>query len=606
MILNNSNAFINKNNYILLVYHIIFLFILLFLFYFCIVDFDFIFNIKMAFNPSFYSSLITYFDGKFGFITLICGIIFNIFYLGQAIKNNLPFPKRIFFIHALSPFYGGVVAFYINEVIFLNYGLWGQICGSLLFNIYPLYRLYILIMWNIFFIFVYLRFAFIKQIFLGICNIVIFLKIPNILLFIYQNAIAWIFYIIPFLKKKRINQAISIESLIAKSIEKDFQNIFYIFLEEKKEILQFDNKNETIASLFIKNKKNSHIAYFVQKVLIKDDCLPIIEALNYYQIKTVFESGLEGPHLHTVILTPSCQLHKIYQLEADLGRIIGKSDLCIIYPVKNFPHSVGFQYAHNKIIPIDFFPYFFDSVFLSSEPLVVILGLDAEGSLFYLNIAKAPHVLLSGTTGSGKSSVLLTMIAALIWKNTPQEIEIILIDPKKSEFFIVDKFPHIKKPIAYTIQEIESVILFLVKTMEDRYEILNEKKCKNIEEYNQNNFKMSYIVVFIDEYADIVIQAKYLEIKIIRLLSMARAAGIHIIIATQRPSVDIITGTLKSNLPVRISCKVINETNSRIILDKGGAEKLLGNGDMIILLHNKYYRVHGFFINTVFFQEMLR
>lgn len=345
--------------------------------------------------------------------------------------------------------------------------------------------------------------------------------------------------------------------------------------------------------------KSKDIKKFSDKVSDSDIEL-IIDTFNFFNLSMCYNFSMVGPLVNIIIFTPdkNVKLLKINQVLPDIIRIIGKTDMRLIYPVINYPHSVAFEYSHNNISILKFLDYAYDEFFLSSSPLNIILGLNTNGIPFYIDIAKAPHILLAGTTGSGKSNILNLFIIELIWKNSFNQVQLILLDPKKSEFFLFQFIPHLLFPIAYTIVEIENVINNTILIMEQRYELLNKFQCKNIYEYNIKYFQLTFIVVIIDEYADIIIQSKSIELKIIRLLQMSRAAGIHVIIATQRPSADIISSIVKSNLPLRICCKVVNAINSRIVLDIEGAEKLLGNSDMLLFFNNKYDRVHGLFVDS--------
>lgn len=588
--------------YGILTYHVIFFGLLLFLFLYGSVSFDTVFNYKLLIYPSYYASLLYYFYGKIGFLFIIGGIFLNILYIGYSIIKKTSISKRILLIHSLSGFHGSVLGYYFFKKKFLYYGFLGELGGFFLFEALPYPKKIIFIVFNVIFIFIYLKINMIVSFFQFIKIIFVYSKIPHIISIAYNNLLSWMLFILPFVKKKYKKSDNSIEKLIYKSIYKDFSSLKHLYNIP----FSHSSYNTEEASLFdlYKNTYGALENYTPPspQTLSEEEVTFFFDALSHFSIEGVFEQGFQGPLITTIIMTPNKQtkLNSMYHIEADLGRILGKSDLRIIYPVKNYPHSISFQYSHNKIQEIKFFSFLAHPEFLSLAHLHIIIGVDTSGHPFFLNIEEAPHILISGTTGSGKSSLLQTIITSLLWKNPPSYIEIILIDPKKSEFFIFEGFPHIKHPIAYSITDIESTINRLIETMEERYILFNKSKTKNIHEYNHHNSRLSYLVVCVDEYADIIIQSKILETKFLRLLQMGRAAGIHLIISTQRPSAEIITGTLKSNLPVRIACKVINALNSKIIIDEEGAEKLLGNGDMIILLHGKYIRAHGFYVKKEF------
>jgi len=219
--------------------------------------------------------------------------------------------------------------------------------------------------------------------------------------------------------------------------------------------------------------------------------------------------------------------------------------------------------------------------------LTLGLGKDIVGNPFLTDLKKLPHLLIAGTTGSGKSVGINAMILSLLYKNSPDSLKLILIDPKMLEFSIYNDIPHLLTPV---ITESKKAIIALANTvaeMERRYKLMSHTRTKNIEGYNQKAKKegfeeFPYLVVIIDELADLMMTSgKEVEFYIGRLAQMARASGIHLIVATQRPSVDVVTGLIKANLPSRISFKVGQKIDSKIILDAMGAESLLGRGDML-------------------------
>jgi len=239
-----------------------------------------------------------------------------------------------------------------------------------------------------------------------------------------------------------------------------------------------------------------------------------------------------------------------------------------------------------------------------------LFSIDTKGNPYVLDITKAPHILISGTTGSGKSSIIHSCIISILWKYSPENISLVLIDPKYVEYAYYEKIPHLALPIARSIDEIENSLNYCLDKMRERYKILSEKKVKNIKEffekYPEENISMPYLVIFIDEYADIIMQKKSLEDSIIRLAQMSRAAGIHIILSTQRPSVNIVTGILKANFPTRIACKVSSSIDSRVILGIDGAERLLGGGDMLIFNNSGLIeRFHGIYIDLETMEKVI-
>lgn len=244
-----------------------------------------------------------------------------------------------------------------------------------------------------------------------------------------------------------------------------------------------------------------------------------------------------------------------------------------------------------------------------ANPMSFVLGKDINGSVQFCNLDKMPHLLVAGSTGSGKSVCLNTMLISMIYKSSPEDLRLILIDPKTVEFSTYARLPHLLTPeIITTKEQTINALNWAIKEMEARYGLLQRNQVVNIKEYNnldivKNNEveKLPYIVIVIDELGDLMIEAKReMEERIMKLAQKSRAAGIHLVIATQRPSVDVITGTIKANLPSRIAFALTNFADSKTVLDMGGAEKLLGKGDMLFKPSDlpEPRRVQGAFISS--------
>ena len=234
--------------------------------------------------------------------------------------------------------------------------------------------------------------------------------------------------------------------------------------------------------------------------------------------------------------------------------------------------------------------------------LSVVLGLDVAGHPQIADITKMPHMLIAGATGSGKSVCINTVLLSLLYQNTPKELKLILVDPKRVELSLYNNIPHLLTPVIVDQDKTVSALKWAVAEMERRYNILQQAGKRNISEYNSVKGKdsMPYIVIIIDELADLMaVSANDVEGLICRLAQMARAVGLHLIIATQRPSVDVITGLIKANIPTRIAFSVASQVDSRTILDQAGAEKLLGMGDMLFLSAelSKPRRIQGAYVS---------
>ena len=228
------------------------------------------------------------------------------------------------------------------------------------------------------------------------------------------------------------------------------------------------------------------------------------------------------------------------------------------------------------------------------------MGKDISGTPIVSDLTSMPHLLIAGTTGSGKSVCINTIILSLLYKHTPERCKFILIDPKMLELSTYEGVPHLLCPVITEAKKAASVLGWVVKEMESRYRLMTKEGVRNIDGYNaKHNLPMPYIVVVVDEMSDLMLVAgKEIENYIQKLSQMARAAGIHIIMATQRPSVDVITGTIKANFPTRISFRVTSKIDSRTILGEQGAEQLLGKGDMLYMSSaNRIVRIHAPFIS---------
>ena len=263
----------------------------------------------------------------------------------------------------------------------------------------------------------------------------------------------------------------------------------------------------------------------------------------------------------------------------------------------------------------------------ADKPLTFVVGKDISGQPIMANLAKMPHLLIAGTTGSGKSVMTNILISSLLYRNSPSDLKLIIVDPKQVEMVQYDGIPHLLTPIINSTDKALSAMKWAVNEMERRYTQMASEHVKNIEDYNakiaqkattvtdedgneqqQNGAKMPYIVIIIDEMADLMMQAgKDLEQPIVRIAQKGRAAGMHLVLATQRPVVKVITGLIKSNVPGRIAFAVNNNQDSRIMLDMGGAEKLLGSGDMLMLtteMMGKPRRIQGAFASDAEIEKL--
>jgi len=298
---------------------------------------------------------------------------------------------------------------------------------------------------------------------------------------------------------------------------------------------------------------------------------------------------------------PGIKINKIVSLADDLALAL-RAQSVRVYPISGkaaigieVPNKVRATLSLKEIISSDSFQK-------SLSLLTLALGKDISGMPVVTDLSRMPHLLVAGTTGSGKSVFMNTMILSLLYKARPDQIKMLMIDPKLLELSLYGDIPHLISPVITSPKDASEALKKIVYEMEKRYKILSEKGARSIDTFNrvcEPDERLPYIVVFIDELADLMFTApKEVENSITRLAQMARAAGIHLILATQRPSVDVITGLIKANFPARISFQVTTKIDSRTILDSQGAEQLLGKGDMLFMLPGiKIIRVHGAYVS---------
>lgn len=331
---------------------------------------------------------------------------------------------------------------------------------------------------------------------------------------------------------------------------------------------------------------------------------------------------------------PGVKINKIVSLCDDLALALRAISVRIVAPIPG-KAAVGIEIPNSIREPVYLKDILSGEEFSGAESkLSLALGKDIFGNPFVTNLGKMPHLLVAGATGTGKSVSLNSMICSLLYKADPEEVKLLMIDPKRLELSIYDGIPHLLHSVVFDPKAAAQVLRWATQEMEVRYRLMAEKGVRNIERYNQKADKeqkdqrkkvplpkmgensdaqggepsqpLPYIVIVIDELADLMmVSARDVEASLTRLAQMARAAGIHLLLATQRPSVDVLTGVIKANFPTRISFQVSSKTDSRTILDANGAEHLLGSGDMLFLPPgtSRLVRVHGAYVSEV---EILR
>lgn len=300
------------------------------------------------------------------------------------------------------------------------------------------------------------------------------------------------------------------------------------------------------------------------------------------------------------------KVSRISNLADDLAMALSAVSIRIIAPIPG-KAVVGIEIPNKTRETVYFREIIESNAFKSSHSLLtLVLGTTIAGESYVADLAKMPHLLVAGATGSGKSVSLNSMICSILFKATPANVRFLMIDLKMLELSFYEGIPHLLLPVVTNAKNAKTALRWMTDEMERRYSMMAEKGVRNIDRYNQKISKkddgevLPYIVVVIDELADLMmVSPKEVEEYIARLAQMARASGIHLILATQRPSVDVLTGIIKANFPARISCKVFSKVDSRTILDTNGAESLLGNGDMLFLSPGigRLQRLHGPYVS---------
>lgn len=316
----------------------------------------------------------------------------------------------------------------------------------------------------------------------------------------------------------------------------------------------------------------------------------IESTLSNYGVKVSYVGGLVGPSItqYEFTLGSGVRINDVSNLSKEIAMALGVSSVYVT-PITG-KNSIGIQVPNAEISAVSLDDVLED---MDKSGLAVALGKDTNGTAQSADILKLQHVLIGGTTGSGKSSAINSMLCSLIQQYSPDDVKLVLIDPKQVELSSYKNVPHLLRPIITDAKEADSALKDLTEEMDERYSVFNRTGVKDIKGYNSlvDNYNkshenklphMPYIVCVIDELADLMsVAGKSVESSIQRITQKARAAGIHMIVATQRPSTDVVTGTIKSNLPSRIAFSTASGVDSRTILDQQGAEKLLGKGDML-------------------------
>ena len=337
---------------------------------------------------------------------------------------------------------------------------------------------------------------------------------------------------------------------------------------------------------------------------ITDNVHILEETLANFDVRARVTQVSKGPSItrYEIQPPPGVKVSRIVNLVDDIALSLATPQVRIEAPIPG-KAAVGIEVPNTEIALVTLREVLETTLFQESEAkLTVALGKDIAGNPIVTDLSKMPHLLIAGATGAGKSVCMNALILSILFKAHPQEVKMVLIDPKVVEFSTYNGIPHLLSPVVTDPKKAASALRWIVREMENRYDLFAEKGVKDIQGYNQilQTDLLPYIVVLIDELADLMMVAPAdVEDAICRLAQMARAAGIHLVVATQRPSVDVITGVIKANIPSRIAFAVSSQTDSRTILDLGGAERLLGRGDMLFYPTGmaKPLRVQGVYVS---------
>jgi len=331
----------------------------------------------------------------------------------------------------------------------------------------------------------------------------------------------------------------------------------------------------------------------------------LVEALANFGVEARCIGMVSGPRVtrYELQLAPGIKVSRVSQLRDDLAYALATTEIRILAPIPG-KQAVGVEVpnnSHNTVTMGDIYT----TPPAGSSPLTAWLGKDISGSGVACDLAKMPHLLIAGTTGSGKSGCINALLCSILLRATPDEVRMILVDPKRVELNHYESIPHLLTPVVTNMKNAALVLQNIVREMESRYELMGAVKARNLGEWNRQRIELGqdrvpHILVVIDELADLMmISPADVEDAIIRLAQKSRAVGIHLLLATQSPRVDVITGMIKANVPSRIAFAVSSQTDSRVILDVNGAEALLGQGDMLYkpLGTSKLQRIQGAYIS---------
>tara|TARA_X000000950_G_scaffold9995_1_gene11030 strand:- start:10445 stop:12310 length:1866 start_codon:yes stop_codon:yes gene_type:complete len=447
----------------------------------------------------------------------------------------------------------------------------------------------------------------------------LFLCILSFLIFLLMQF--FIFYNVLTLEKVGVVKTVKKNNLTKPTVKKVEKT------EVKKETIQKqllpDQENKREINFLDYLDKNTDESTDVSNEYLINLSENLEEKLLEFNIEGKVLDNMPGPVVtrFEVDLAPGTKVNQVTNIASDLARSLAVKSVRVVEVIEG-KSTIGIEIPNPKRKLVTLHSILEETNLESLKPLEFCIGMDIQGNLAKINLQQLPHLLIAGTTGSGKSVGVNTIILNLLRKNHPKDLRLLLIDPKMLELSVYDDIPHLITPVITDMQKAANGLNWCVKEMDKRYKLMSILGARSLESYNQKIKNLNkiestkidelnevaegdieqlpYIVVVIDELADLMmVTGKKVEQLIARLAQKARASGIHLVIATQRPSVDVITGLIKANIPSRMAFLVSSKVDSRTILDQGGAEQLLGKGDMLFLEPGTSIpvRIHGSFVN---------
>ena len=528
---------------------------------------------------SYLSSFLIYFFGSF---SCLIPIFFLIGCFHKINKSNFEFIFLRLLIYLISIILIEQIFIFYN----INLNLFGEnyIWGIIGLRLYGLYQ-------NLYFDLLLLA--------LGLIGVFVSLNIFSF----FKLKLSFKFFKLKKIKSHSTSKAKKFDPLVSKNFPTDInENI-----AETDKIMLSKYTKPSLDNL--NNEKNKSTDK-VDKDLLKDDAKFIEGVFKDFNITIEVINIKVGPvvTLYEVLPAPGIKINSIINLADDISRSMGATSVRIaqVFGTK----FIGIEIPNKEREVVTIRELIASSEFKKTGGKIPIcIGKDITGNTEVIDLTRTPHLLVAGTTGSGKSVFINSMLTSILYKFSPSELRLILIDPKMLELSVYNDIPHLLTPVVTEPRKSITALKWVCLEMERRYKVMNEVGSRTLENYNADaKDKMPFIVIVIDEMADLMMTAgKEVEHYVQRLAQMARACGIHLVMATQRPSVDIITGSIKANFPTRISFQVASKYDSRTILGEVGAEQLLGNGDMLMMKNgSSILRYQSAFMSDKEVQKMIK